>query len=155
MWDGVRGAVVSHVEVTEHRLVEDELAKNVQALTLRVVEAREQERRHLARELHDEIGQVLSVISINLRAAKTSSRMAVDPRLDESIDIVDQASQQVRNLALDLRPSMLDDLGLVPTLRWFADRTAQRAGFALRLAIESSAPRLSPELTIAGWRKSR
>ena len=94
-------------------------------LLRRVVEVQEKERRHLAGELHDEIGQVLSTISVNMHAVK-ALRQQAQPRIDESIHIVARAVQQVRNLSLDLRPSMLDDLGLAATVRWFADRQSQR-----------------------------
>jgi signal transduction histidine kinase len=129
-----------------------ESAKNLQCLSRRVVEIQEEERRHLARELHDEIGQVLSAISVNLHGAKAADAAGASRLIDESISIVDHATQQVRNLSLDLRPSMLDDLGLVATLRWYADRQGQRAGFIVHFAVESSAPCLSPELTIACFR---
>ena len=171
--DRLRGVVVSHVDVTEQRLAEHEArvlnaelekerqraeedlrdsVARLQVLSRRVVEVQEEERRHLARELHDEIGQVLSAISVNLHAVKGVCDAAAGPRIEESIHIVDQATQQVRNLSLDLRPSMLDDLGLVATLRWYADRQAQRAGFAVHFAVESSGARLPAELTIACFR---
>jgi len=102
-----------------------------QVLSQQLMEAQEAERRHLARELHDEIGQALTAVKINLQALERSAGdKIVLPRLDESVAIVDRALQQVRNLSLDLRPSLLDDLGLVAALRWYLDRQAQRAGFA-------------------------
>jgi PAS domain S-box-containing protein len=142
-------------DITDRKRAEEDLrdsAARLRILSRRVVDVQEEERRHLARELHDEIGQVLSAISVNLHAVKGVCDAAAFPRLEESIHIVDQATQQVRNLSLDLRPSMLDDLGLAATVRWYADRQAQRAGFALHLALESPAARLPAELTIACFR---
>ena len=77
----------------------------------------------LARELHDNFGQSLTAIRMNLEAHGASSE-----HLAESIALVDQAIEQVRTLALDLRPSILDDLGLVAALRWLVNRQSRRAG---------------------------
>jgi len=154
--DGNFAGVISLAQdITERKRAEEALgdsAARLQVLSRRVVEVQEEERRHLARELHDEIGQVLSTISVNLHAVKGVCGAATVSRIEESIHIVDQATQQVRNLSLDLRPSMLDDLGLVATLRWYADRQAQRAGIAVHFTAESSGDRLPAELTIACFR---
>ncbi len=104
--------------------------ERLQLLSQQLVEAQEAERRHIARELHDEIGQTLTAVKINLQAMQRLSDAALTTPLAESVEIVEQAIQQVRNLSLDLRPSMLDDLGLVATLRWYLDRQAKWAGFA-------------------------
>lgn len=121
-------------------------------LSRRVIEMQEQERRHLARELHDEIGQVLTAISVNLYAAQQKCGVRQAPYIADSIRIVDQALQQVRNLSLDLRPALLDDLGLVAALRWYADRQAQRAGFVLHFVVQAAGNPLSPELATACFR---
>lgn len=115
-------------------------------LERRVLEVLEEQRRHLARDLHDEIGQVLCAVSVNLKALIEVGDAATRPRLEESIHIVDEAIGQIRNLALELRPEMLDHLGLVPTLRWYADRQAQRAGFVLHFDADSTVPHLPGEL---------
>jgi PAS domain S-box-containing protein len=127
-------------------------AARLQFLSRRIVEVQEEERRHLARELHDEIGQVLSAISVNLHHIRSICNADSAYRIDESIGIIDQAIQQVRNLSLDLRPPMLDDLGLVATVRWYVDRQAQRSGFAAHFSVESSAGVLAVELTVACFR---
>jgi signal transduction histidine kinase len=121
-------------------------------LTRRLVEMQEEDRRHLARDLHDEIGQVLCAVSVNLKALIDVGDAAARPRLEESIRIVDDAIGQVRNLALELRPEMLDELGLVPTLRWYADRQAQRAGFILHFHADWTRPRLPADLETACYR---
>ncbi len=142
-------------DVTELRKAEralQEYAARLKTLSRRIVEVQEEERRHLARELHDEIGQVLSAVSVNLQSLKGVCDSAAAPRLEESIKVVDDAIQQVRNLSLDLRPSMLDDLGLVSTLRWYADRQARRAGFTLHLSVDSAGYRLPADIQIACYR---
>jgi signal transduction histidine kinase len=116
------------IAIQQARLFADVEAarERLQLLSQRLVEAQETERRHLARELHDEIGQSLTVIKINLESLqRDASNAAIAPRLQHSIDIVQHTLQQVRELSLDLRPALLDDLGLVATLRWYLDRQTQ------------------------------
>ena len=145
-------------DVTERKRADAALhqyANRLRVLSRHVVEVQEEERRHLARELHDEIGQVLTTIGIHLYAAKRVCDAAAWPRLEESIKIVDEATQQVRNLSLDLRPSMLDDLGLAATLRWLVDRQVQRTGLVAHFAVESSGAPLPPDVAIAGFRAAQ
>lgn len=97
-------------------------------LSRRLVANEEDVRRRIARELHDEIGQALTALKINLQTWQNRTP-DIDQQLAISLDIVDNVLHQVRNLSLDLRPSMLDDLGLVKTLRWYIDRQAQWVGF--------------------------
>ena len=74
------------------------------------------------------------------------------PHLEECISIVDDSIEQVRHLSLDLRPAMLDDLGLVATLRWYLDRQAQRVGYQARFAADADEIRLSSEVATAAFR---
>ena len=142
-------------DITDRKRAEEaqrQYGQRLQILSRRVVEVQEEERRHLARELHDEIGQILSAVSVNLQALKEVSDDAGGPRLEESINIVHRATEQVRNLSIDLRPLMLDDLGLVSTIRWYAAQQAQRSGFALDFVVDSSGVRLPTDLEIALYR---
>jgi len=108
--------------------------ERLQTLSHRLMEVQEIERRHIAHELHDEIGQVLTAVKMNLQAMHGLSKDSLYvPRLEEGIVTIDRALQQVRDLSLDLRPSMLDDLGLLATLRWYMDRQMQRSGFVVKL----------------------
>jgi PAS domain S-box-containing protein len=142
--------------VIEHaRLFEQVRAgrERAQLLSQQLMEAQEIERRHLARELHDEIGQALTAVKLNLNAVQRAGGDAsAMPRLDESLAIVDRALQQVRNLSLDLRPSLLDDLGLVAALRWYVDRVAQRAGFAAEFVVDPPGIRGPANLETACFR---
>ncbi len=100
--------------------------ERLQSLSRSLLQRMEAERHLLAYELHDEIGQVLTAVRINVdsvrRLADESERAS---RIDESIEIIDKALAQVRALSLNLRPSMLDDLGLVVALRWLADSVSR------------------------------
>jgi PAS domain S-box-containing protein len=142
-------------DISERKQSENDLrrlAARLQDLSRRAIDVQEQERRHLARELHDEIGQILSTISVNLQANREYCNCDSGTRLEDSITIVNDAIQQVRNLSLDLRPSMLDDLGLISTLRWCANRQAQTAGFELSFVAESSGAQLPADVEIACYR---
>ena len=91
-------------------------------LSRRLVEAQETERRNIARELHDEIGQALTVMQLNLQALLESpSTDALAPRLNETLKVVGRVLEQVQDISLNLRPSMLDDLGLEPALEWLTE----------------------------------
>jgi len=118
-----------------------------QAVTRRLVEMQEAERRRVARKLHDEVGQALTAVKINLQALEQQNN---DPllaaRLKDSIVVVERALQQVRNISLDLRPSLLDDLGLVPALRWYVDNQARRAGLTASFTATPADLRLAPPL---------
>lgn len=109
--------------------------ERLQSLSSRLLETQERERRHLAYELHDEIGQALTAVKINLQACQRSQPTAADNALalQDSITLVDSALQQVRNLSLDLRPSLLDDLDLLAALRWYLDRHSQRTQIPITL----------------------
>ncbi len=127
--------------------------QRLQTLSRRLIEAQETERRHIARELHDEIGQALTAVKINLQAIqRLPDPSTLTAYLQESIEIVERALQQVRNLSLDLRPSLLDDLGLIAALRWYIDRQAQRAGFTARLTADPIETRLPADIETTCFR---
>jgi PAS domain S-box-containing protein len=114
-------------DITERKRAQEAL----QMYSRRLIEAQEAERQSLARELHDEIGQVLTAVRINLQAAQSTQREDASlPELEESIVIVDEALGRIHDLCLELRPSLLDDLGLAAALRWYVDRYRQRTGIA-------------------------
>ncbi|BAY13161.1 sensor histidine kinase [Calothrix sp. NIES-2098] len=127
--------------------------KRLQTLSGKLIEAQETERRRLARELHDEIGQALTAVKINLQTFQHSSNLSeAELPLQESIDIVEVALQQVRSLSLDLRPSLLDDLGLVVALRWYIDRQTQRSGIIGELVSQPLETKLSANLETTCFR---
>ncbi len=126
--------------------------QTLQQLSRRVLEAQETERRRVARELHDELGQSLTAIKINLQT-QTLFRQQPASELDtENIRIVEDAIQQVRRLALALRPSILDDLGLVPALRWMVGQSAVRKAIAVDFEATLEDVRFQPEVETAFFR---
>jgi signal transduction histidine kinase len=117
----------------------------LQTLSRRLVQVQETERRNIARELHDEIGQSLTAAELNLQAALQSpGAAALERRLEESIKAVERVLEQVHDLSLNLRPSMLDDLGLEPALRWYTRRQADLTGMAADFEAETLPERLDP-----------
>jgi PAS domain S-box-containing protein len=125
------GAVIVNEDVTERVRGEKALresAKRLQYLSRRLLTVQEQERRHLSRELHDEFGQLLATITLHLHAAKAVAGEAAQSSLEESMALLQRAGAQVRSLALELRPTMLESGGVETTLRWLAEQHQQRTG---------------------------
>jgi signal transduction histidine kinase len=122
-------------------------------LSAQLTDAQEIERRAIARELHDEIGQQLYAVGANLEAISISTDAAsATSRLAESAALVDQTIQQVRDLALELRPSTLDDFGLNPALTWLVERQAQRSGYQAEFIADPPDLGLPPSLDTAIYR---
>jgi PAS domain S-box-containing protein len=142
-------------DVTDRKRLEAEVSdheRRLEAVTRRVVDVQEEERRHLARELHDEIGQALSAIGINLQILGRTCGPGDRPRIEDCLGVVQQTIERVRGLALDLRPSILDDLGLAAALQWLVDRQARRAGLAVHFSAPASEPPPHPDVAIACFR---
>jgi PAS domain S-box-containing protein len=135
-------------DITKRKQAEEkrkEYSLKLQVLSRRLVEVQETERRHIARELHDEIGQALTVAQLNLQAVLQSPGAdAPVPRLTESLEVVERVLEQVHDISLNLRPSMLDDLGLEPALRWYTNRQAALAGLQAEFAMDPLEHRLDP-----------
>jgi signal transduction histidine kinase len=148
-------------EQTRHEIAQREAAEAAQrqqahrlkVLSRQLVAAQEAERRHIARELHDEIGQILTMIKVNLQALQAAGDPpARSPLLDESIELTTRTLDQVRDLSLDLRPSVLDDLGLVPALQWYVNRQTQQSGLVVQITTDLEGERLDPMLEITCFR---
>jgi signal transduction histidine kinase len=142
-------------DITERRRAAEELEEanhQLRFLSRRLFEVQEEERRHLARELHDEIGQALTAAKINLQSVTGNGSSANFARLQETTAILDRLLGQVRQISLDLRPSMLDDLGLVPALRSLLDQQGRRASVAVRFSAENMPENVDPEIQTACFR---
>lgn len=126
---------------------------SLRELSSRLMQVQEEERSRLARDLHDEIGQLLTALKIDLQEVQHGEiGQALAGPLKDSLDLVDQLLSQVRTLALDLRPSLLDDLGLVPALRWYGNRQARRNGWTLSITVEGMAERIPAVIEVACFR---
>lgn len=136
-------------DITERKRAEAML----QTFSQRLIETQEAEHRRVARALHDEIGQALTTLKLNLQLIQHAAQAWPQAeQLNESIGSIDRAVQQMCELSLDLRPSLLDDLGLLAALRWYVDHEAQRAGLLAEVVSGPFDTRLPPELETACFR---
>jgi len=118
-----------------------------------LLETQEFERRMLARELHDEIGQQLGALKLHLRVLGRGTDNAQQvSRLAECLEIVDVTIGAIRNRALELRPSMLDDFGLQAALDWYCSRQAERSGASIEVVLDGLDERPLPDVETACFR---
>jgi PAS domain S-box-containing protein len=137
------------IDVTEQKASEAAL----RALTRRLVEAEENERRRIARELHDRVGQNLSALNINLDIVSSSLKDdALKRRLEDSLKLVDGTLQSIENVMADLRPALLDEYGLAAALGWYGEEYAQRTGIRVGVEAGEAGRDLRPELAVALFR---
>jgi PAS domain S-box-containing protein len=125
------GSVIVNEDVTERVRAESALREStdrLQHFSRRLLTVQEEERRHLSRELHDEFGQMLAGITLHLQAAKGLAGDAARSRLEECVVLIQHAGVQLGSLVLELRPTMLESVGLAPTLRWLAKQHEERTG---------------------------
>jgi signal transduction histidine kinase len=116
------------------------------ALTTRLVEIQETERRHIARELHDQIGQVLTGLQFMLESSKNQAGEARVNKLNEAQETVSGLIEQIREMSLNLRPAMLDDIGLLPTLLWHFERYSKQTGIEVSFHHNGLTQRLFPDV---------
>jgi signal transduction histidine kinase len=115
----------------------------------------DEERRHIARELHDTTAQSLSALAINLNVVKDSAA-DLNPRaracLSESLGLAEQCSREIRTLSYLLHPPLLDEAGLGSALRWLADGYAKRTGICVDLEVPADRTRLPGDIELALYR---
>ena len=138
----------------ERRLEENTQAKaDLQQLSGRLLRAQEDERRALARELHDEVAQSLSAILMEAGNAECAERHGeLDLHLAAIRSLAERTANEVRDLALLLRPSMLDDFGLVPALNWHCREMTKRTGMKIVVSADETADDLPEEHTTCIYR---
>lgn len=121
-------------------------------LSGRMVEQHEEERRRLSRELHDETAQVFSAVKMELGLLRERVQPDQAASLDQVLDLIDTGIHSIRNVTNDLRPSLLDDLGLLPALRSLVADFSERSGLQAQLAAPPTLPSLSGEAELALFR---
>jgi signal transduction histidine kinase len=116
----------------------DDNQERLAAMSRRLIAAQEDERRRIARELHDELGQLLTGAKLNLVSLQGGMALPQDgfDPLDDTLDLVGRALATVRELSTELRPAILDEAGLAEALHWLLDRVALRAAFEARFDSE-------------------
>jgi signal transduction histidine kinase len=130
------------------------LAHDLQDLSAKLVTVQEEERRHIARELHDEIGQALTAVKVELAYAQRSIEAATGPTtvLRDARSITDGALHQVRDLSYLLHPVALDEFGLVSALESYIKTFGKRHEITVDLIHEGMEERLAPETEVAAYR---
>lgn len=138
------------VDITRRKEAERKAARHtlqLQALSRRLVEVQDHERRRLARELHDRIGQNLTALNLNLSTVKSGlppqSGDGVGARMDDCMRLVRETVETTGDLMTELRPAVLDDYGLVAALRWYGEQFARRTGIATAIQADDAVPRLT------------
>jgi len=142
-------------DITATKCVEKELQQantQLRVLSRRLFEVRDEERRHLARELHDEIGQALTAAKINVSSVQAAKNGDHSLRLQETTTLLDNLLRQVRQISLDLHPSLLDDLGLAAALRSLLDQQARRAGLRAQFCAAQLADNIGPAIETTAFR---
>lgn len=143
------------IAIENTRLLQEAISHNdeVRQLSIRLEEAEENERRRIARELHDQVGQSLSALSINLNIVHSQMPEYLPGfkrRLEDSLMLIDQTTDNIRSLMSELRPAVLDDYGLKAALDWAATAIARRT--ELKVEVVGECKRFEPRVEIALFR---
>jgi PAS domain S-box-containing protein len=153
------GLSIFFTDVTEQQKAQEELrasAEQLRALAARLSEIREEERKSIARELHDQVGQALTALKLDLEWTRGEIAAGAPPetraRLAAMDALLDQTLDTTRRISATLRPAFLDDLGLPAALRWQAAEFTQRTGVACQTRLPDAAPPLAPATALALFR---
>jgi signal transduction histidine kinase len=142
-------------DITVRKQAEDALRQSqreLRELSARVVEAREEEKAHIARELHDELGQLLTALKMDLGWLRERLPPELGARAAEMGALLDRTVTATRRISADLRPMMLDDLGLADAAAWLVDDFAKRSGVGSRIEVADELPELSKAVATAVYR---
>lgn len=143
-------------DITERKLDEKTLiqyAERLQALSGRLIEVQEDERRSIVQELHNEIGQSLNGLKLYLEDIAAMPAEEMPQKMHDALALVQELMFKLRNMSLDLRPSMLDDQGLLPALQWYCERYRLRTNIQVQFAHSGLLDmRFVPEIETAAYR---
>ena len=149
----VQMVITDITRMTQERRTLERSRQELRQLSASLVDAREEERRRIARELHDELGQRLTALHMELsNLIPPGQDAAISNRIKTMLGMVDDTVASVRRIATELRPLMLDDLGLASAVEWLADGWAKRMGIRVTLDMGADDPTLSEAQTIALYR---
>jgi signal transduction histidine kinase len=116
-------------------------------MAARIQEVQEKERKHLAQELHDRVGQSLTALNLDLNIIRNQlsdeSRFKTADRLEDSMDLVEETTMHIRNVMAELRPQVLDDYGLLAALRWYGELFSERTQIPVDVSGNEPSTRLS------------
>ena len=149
---GIIGVVLDTTERAQAERRLREAHDRLRALSGRLVEIQEVERRRIARELHDEIGQALTGVKLMLDTIPVGLSRKGARSVAEAQELVDDLMKRVRELSLELRPQMLDDLGLLPALLWHIERFTAQTNIAVDFSHAGLGGRFAPNIETAAYR---
>ena len=139
-------------DLRQQRLRERQNSQDLQRLSAKLVSAQEEERRTIARELHDEVGQLLMAVKVELSVARRALGTVGADALDGVQTITDTALSSVRDLSRLLHPALLDDLGLSAAIEWHLNGFGKRHDLRVEVLQERMDERLAPEIEAAAYR---
>jgi signal transduction histidine kinase len=143
--------LVSHLE--RHYLSAIRAMAQIRYLNRRLESAKEEEKQFLARELHDEFGQTLTALKLRFQMiGRSAIAPDVGSQVQESVKLVDGLIDRVRRISIDLRPPLLDEVGVVPALRAFLDAQSGHSGVKMALMMDGIEGRLAPETEMVCYR---
>ena len=154
----LRYYLANWVDVTDRKRAEEELEtsrQELRELAAHIESVREEERTGIARELHDEIGQALTAIKIDLSWLRRELPEDQAPLLERTravLRVADSAIKSVRRISSDLRPGILDDLGLTAAIQWYAGEFEQRTGVKCEVSVEREVIVLEQDRSTAVFR---
>ncbi len=147
----VRRIVIAHEDITDVKRAEESLAR----LSGRILRLQDDERRHIARELHDTTAQNLLAITLNAARLQAAAEKGQQPSARitaEILALAEQCLQEVRTLAYVLHPPLLDDIGLEAALRWLAKGFGERSGIVTEVSVDELQARPAPEVATTIFR---
>ncbi len=149
MIPGTTKSIVSFSDITERKKAEEALLEKqaqLQAMTLRMSNVEESERKEISRILHDLVGQSLTALNLNLNIAASllpqKTGNIIVQRLQEAMRLGEEVTRYIREVMSDLRPSVLDDFGLISALHWYGERFRGLTGLRIYFKEKGSFPRL-------------
>ena len=147
------GAIIGASAIGRDITKRKELERSLHQLSIRILRAQDEERRRIAREIHDTTVQKLALLSMNLAQLKTPLNLAKSlSTLDSSQELTSECVQELRTLSYVLHPPMLDELGLASALKIYVEGISQRSGVTITTDVDASVPRLDPEVEMALFR---
>jgi PAS domain S-box-containing protein len=153
------GISIFFTDVTEQVQAQEELRSTndqLRALATRMDAIREEERRVIAREIHDQIGQALTSLKLDVSWLRSQLPRDAGPEVDErarGMDaLIDQTIETARRVSAMLRPAILDDIGLAAAIRWLTRDFQQRTGVACELELPADGPSIAPQIALSMFR---
>jgi signal transduction histidine kinase len=143
------GAALQHADLTTRLAAR---TRQLERLSVRMARQHEEERRRISLELHDETAQAFAAVKLQLGLLRETVDPALAPRMDRVLELVDTGMRSIRNVARDLRPPLLDELGLLPALHALVEGFGERTGIRVSLDAPTVLPPLSNDAELALFR---